>query len=301
MIIVDLSQIIIAVAFQNLKEEPDKDVITSMVFKTLLSYKKRFGNKYGKIILAIDKIGIKSWRKIKYPFYKVRRKNKLQDEKTRATWEFIFECSSEIVSVCEEKMTWQTIGFDGAEADDVIAVLCELHGDVEPCLIISTDGDFLQLQKFKYVKQYSTLKKEFLTTDDPMQSVHVKILKGDVGDDIPNILSDNQCFITKKRQTSVTSAIINEWKIDPGNIIDKYKKRYIENRELIDFQYIPNEIREGILDVYSKTNGNPVSVLMEYFMKQKFIELLKEIDAFRVKVGEYEQPNKLCTNEDFFD
>ena len=64
---------------------------------------------------------------------------------------------------------------DHAEADDIIATLVmnreeKLNGVVseqEPILILSSDKDFVQLQRFENVKQYSPLKKKFLNTDNP--------------------------------------------------------------------------------------------------------------------------------------
>ena len=56
---------------------------------------------------------------------------------------------------------------DGAEADDVIAVLTArlaAHGSV---LILSSDKDFGQLQKYPNVTQYSPILKRFVKIDNP--------------------------------------------------------------------------------------------------------------------------------------
>ena len=54
---------------------------------------------------------------------------------------------------------------EGCEADDVIGALVhntQEFGNFEPIMIISSDKDFIQLQKFSNVKQFSPLQKKFL-------------------------------------------------------------------------------------------------------------------------------------------
>jgi hypothetical protein len=47
MILIDLSQIMFSTIFQNMKDGLNEDLARSMIFTTLLSHKKNFGQKFG--------------------------------------------------------------------------------------------------------------------------------------------------------------------------------------------------------------------------------------------------------------
>ena len=51
----------------------------------------------------------------------------------------------------------------------------------EDILILSGDKDFIQLQKFENVKQYSPTTKKYVDDLDPKQYVFEHIIKGDKG------------------------------------------------------------------------------------------------------------------------
>lgn len=302
MILIDLSQTIIAVAFQNFKGDYSKDLIRAMVFQTILSYKKKFGAKYGNVVLAVDSHGTPSWRKSKYPWYKVRRKNKLQDEKTRERWERIFECKNQIISEFKKNLTWKTVEVPGAEADDIIAVLGKTFGNYEPTLVVSTDGDFAQLQKYSQVAQWAAAQKKFLVVDDPKTALHLKILNGDKGDDIPNILSPNNSFTDGIRQKCITENVTNEWINNQKEMMAKYKNRYDENRELIDFDCIPDQVTNNILEAYDNAPVNGIQTLYKFFIASKMPRALEDIDLFKVKADSYAKTSTiLCSDGDFFD
>ena len=72
----------------------------------------------------------------------------------------------------------------GAEADDIIATLCgELEFDNGKTLILSGDKDFIQLQRYGNVTQYSPITKKFINGVELMSDyLNEHILKGDTGD-----------------------------------------------------------------------------------------------------------------------
>ena len=82
---------------------------------------------------------------------------------------------------------YKVMRVEGAEADDVIGTLND-HVSTNPNLIISSDKDFLQLQKYQGVSQWSPLTKTWVK-GDPEESLWEKMIKGDAGDGVPNILS----------------------------------------------------------------------------------------------------------------
>lgn len=301
MIFVDLSQTIISVVFQNLKGDFSADLSRAMVFQTLLSYRKKHGNKYGAMVLAYDNRDSKSWRKLKYKWYKANRNAKFEDPKEKEKWDKIFAVANQLIEEFKENLTWKIVGVPGAEADDVIAVLCKTFGDREPTLIISSDGDFPQLQKFKKVVQYSAIQKKFITVDDPVAYLHEKLLRGDSGDGIPNVLSPSNSLVDKIKQKSVTQAIRDEWMTEPLFLQDKYKDRFEENRELIDFEYIPTDIQEKIIQAYTDAPIHGIQTLYKFFIKSRMTRILPEMDMFKVKPESYTNATNIHSDEDFFD
>ena len=67
----------------------------------------------------------------------------------------------------KQNFPYRVIEVDGAEADDIIAVLAAQFSETENVLILSSDKDFVQLQKYSNVTQYSPILKRFISTEDP--------------------------------------------------------------------------------------------------------------------------------------
>lgn len=307
MILVDLSQTIIAVALKNVTGDFNLGLVRSMILTTLLSYKNKFSAQYGNIVLAVDSIDAKSWRKKKFKFYKApRRLNQTQAEKEQ--WEKIFAVSNQFISEAKTILPWKVVAVtmqdeDGtksaAEADDVIAVLAKHAAKTEKVLIIATDGDFEQLQKYKNVFQWSPIQKKMLVSDAPERNLHEKILRGDPGDGIPNILSIETAFIEKIKQKSITKHILEQWHSNPKSLIDQRDAKYRveQNRELIDFEHIPEKLATLILETYASADTAPVSKLYQYLVENRMSRLLEHIQDFKVRNSEYV---KICPDDDFF-
>ena len=84
-------------------------------------------------------------------------------------WAMIFETLHKIKDEIKEFFPYPVVQIDGAEADDIIGTLCMKNGsqglrtfNTEKILILSSDKDFMQLQKFVNVEQYSPMQKRFV-------------------------------------------------------------------------------------------------------------------------------------------
>ena len=78
-------------------------------------------------------------------------------------------------------------------------------------MIVSNDKDFQQLQRYPNVHQYSPLKKTQLVCENPEKFLLEHIIKGDVSDGVPNILSDDDVFVNKeKRQKPCGGKKVNQ-------------------------------------------------------------------------------------------
>ncbi|MGA0233901.1 MAG: hypothetical protein ACO3MB_13640 [Saprospiraceae bacterium] len=152
MIVIDYNQIAIATFMAEIGGRKDieinPDLLRHMVINTIRSYKTKFGNEYGDLVIACDNRHY--WRRKVFPFYKAHRKK--AREASELDWSAIFDALSMIRNELAEYFPYPVIDVTGAEADDVIGTLAEYSQESgEPFLIISGDHDFNQLQKWSNV------------------------------------------------------------------------------------------------------------------------------------------------------
>ena len=57
-------------------------------------------------------------------------------------------------------------------------------------------------------------------------------------------------------------------------------KRFEENRVLIDFNYIRQDIKDGILETFTNSKPVPKGKMYSYFVKNQLVKLLPEISQF---------------------
>jgi hypothetical protein len=299
MIIVDFNQTAISTLMGELGGRTDveirKDLIRHMIVNAIRSYKVKFGAEFGDIVIACDNRHY--WRKDKFPYYKASRKKSRAD--SGFDWKLIFDTLSEIRAELHAFFPYTVVDSDGAEADDVIAVLAEwtqtndlrqdgMFGDLvpQPVLILSGDHDFIQLQKYKNVQQFSPIHKKWVKPDASIPSYLMEhIIKGDKGDGIPNILSPDDCFVTETRQKPITAKKLEAWeKISPDdfhNHVDvETQRNFNRNRYLIDFDYIPDAVRGHILDAWNNRVKKDRSQLLNYFMEHKMKNMIEHLGEF---------------------
>jgi len=135
-------------------------------------------NEYGEIVLCCD--NKRYWRKEVFPYYKAGRKK--AREKSDLDWHLIFDILGRLKEELKENFPYKVIDVDGAEADDIIGTLVPRYANSEKVLILSSDGDFLQLQKWgSNVKQYNPALKKFINSTNPAEELKEKIIRGDKG------------------------------------------------------------------------------------------------------------------------
>ena len=185
----------------------------------------------------------------------------------------------------KENFPYKVIDVEGAEADDIIGTLVPRHIAHENIVIISSDGDFLQLQRYsgKYkVDQYNPAQKKFIKSEDPLVELKQKIIQGDKGDGIPNIFSPSDCFVREVRQKPITknslSKLLTEDIANSNN--DYVKSGFLRNQTLIDLSFIPKEIKEKIINSYEETKPAPRNKLFNYFVEKKLMNLMDNIGEF---------------------
>lgn len=267
------------------------NIIRHAILTGLKSYKEKFGSEYGDLVITCD--GKNYWRKDIFPYYKAHRKS--AREKSDLDWKLIFNTISDISDDLDKYFPYKVIRLDKIESDDIIATICKWtqtngtvdHGmfeDKQKVLIISSDGDFAQLQKYDNVKQWSPIQKKMIYCKNPREALIEKICCGDPGDGFGNILSDDDVFVNEeKRQKPFKKARLAEFYELGINACknDQEKRNYQRNESLASFEMIPQEIQQRIIEAYEtvKPKVTKQSVL-NYLVKHKCRLLLNDIEGF---------------------
>ncbi len=278
-ILIDYNQVSIANLMQQPENDLGIDLFRHMVLQSIKYYRTKFVNRFGEVIICCDNKNY--WRKKIFPQYKINRKRTKQYQ-TR-DWDMVFKCLNRVREELKENFPYVVLEIVSAEADDIIGVLSEHL--TEDTVIVSGDKDFLQLQKFDHISQYSPNRQDMIETDDAAEYKRVHILKGDPSDGVPNFLSPDNTFEDRIRQTPLSNRKIKEWSgLEPEIFCDyKMMKYYERNRSLIDLDYVPDNIRENILSDYKYQLNNGYgdrSKLLPYFIEHRLKQLTEVIDEF---------------------
>ena len=289
MIVVDFSAISIAVIFSQPTQALNEEMIRHSILNSLRMYNVKYRDEYGEMIIACDHA---SWRKSVFPQYKAARKK--NREKSKIDWTDVFSMIDKVKAELHEFFPYQMLHTYGAEADDIIATLVEStqeFGNHEKVMIISSDKDFIQLQKYSNVKQFSPGQKKAVTDPSPEMYLFEHVLRGDSGDGVPNVLSDDDVFTSKSRQTPLTKVKIKKWHEeaktkDLKDVLDeKTYRNYIRNQTMIDLSKIPIDIVEAINENYDKEKANKKdnSKILNYLITNQCKQLVNCADEFFTK------------------
>jgi hypothetical protein len=158
----------------------------------------------------------------------------------------------------------------------------------ENVLILSSDGDFLQLQQYNTkenkfsIKQYNPAQKKLIKSANPLAELKEKIIKGDKGDGIPNIYSPADCFVRDLRQKPITKGTLSKLMAeDFSNYSDEnIKIGFSRNQLLIDLRHIPTDVKGRILESYENVKPAPKNKLLNYFISKKLKNLMDVIEDF---------------------
>jgi 5'-3' exonuclease len=273
MILCDFSMIAISNLMSYMSYNPNDqlnvELVRHITLNALRSYKKQFSRKYGDMVICCDSRSY--WRKSVFPHYKAKRKKAREDSKH--DWKFIFDTLSQIKLELKHSMPYRVVEVEGAEGDDVIASLAMRYSGTEPILILSSDKDFVQLQRYPDVAQYNPTMKRFIETPDPDLFTKEHIIRGDSNDGIPNALSPADTFVSGGRQKRLNTEKVGEW-------LTQDPKDYEPNQQLIDLNYIPKAIREQIEQEFMLSKPANTMAMADYFIANDLQSLMEVMDEF---------------------
>ena len=277
MILLDFNQTMISNLMAQLGNHTniplEEGLFRHMVMNSLRSYKLKFANEYGEIVIACDDRNY--WRKNLFPYYKANRKK--NREASEIDWSLVFSSFDKIKQELKEYFPYRVIQVESAEADDIIATLAGY--DNQNTLILSGDKDFIQLHS-DTIKQYDPIRKKSITHDNPVGYLYEHVLKGDAGDGIPNILSDDDTFVSDKRQKPLTQKKINEIASSTIDSNHPLWKNWCRNSQLINLGSVPLNIKVQICDQYDQQANKDRSKILNYMIQYKLKHLTEHVGDF---------------------
>ena len=284
MILVDMNQISLASVMMHLnitkRDSVESGMVRHMILNSLRMYRERFFKEYGELVICYDSKHY--WRRDIFPQYKAGRK-KTRDSSSH-DWNDIFEFLNAFKDEMIEFMPYKVLEVYGAEADDIIYTLThEFESDNGKTLILSGDKDFIQLQRYGNVTQYSPITKKFINGVVWNEYLDEHILRGDTSDGVPNVLSPDNTFVDGLRQRPLGKKKIQSWvehNIEDVLPSDEVKRNYQRNKKLIDLTEVPQELFMEITQTWAEAKANPRSKLLNYFIQNRLSDLMDCIGDF---------------------
>ena len=284
MILVDMNQISLASVMMHLnitkRDSVESGMVRHMILNSLRMYRERFFEEYGELVICYDSKHY--WRRDIFPQYKAGRK-KTRDSSSH-DWNDIFEFLNAFKDEMIEFMPYKVLEVYGAEADDIIYTLThEFEYDNGKTLILSGDKDFIQLQRYGNVTQYSPITKKFINGVVWNEYLDEHILRGDTSDGVPNVLSPDNTFVDGLRQRPLAKKKIQSWvehNIEDVLPNDEVKRNYQRNKKLIDLTEVPQELFMEITQTWAEAKSNPRSKLLNYFIQNRLSDLMDCIGDF---------------------
>ena len=285
MVLVDFNGLAIGSIMGQLNrgEELSTNLVKHIILNNLRMYRKKYPEgEYNKIIICCDS---PSWRKDVYPEYKANRKT--ARAKDKHDWPMIFDLIDETLNDIRTNFPYAVIKIDKAEADDIIGALTKhqadkvLHG---PVVIISADKDFIQLQKYGLVTQWSPLFDKLVVDHTPSKYLFDHILKGDSSDGVPNVLSNDDVFVTHTRQHPMTKKKLAAYWESRDNLKDVMPqhvfRNYMRNREMIDLERTPENIKQESISQYENYKYPDKSNILNYLIENRMKMLVELASEF---------------------
>lgn len=279
MILVDYSGIAISNIFTQ-KMDVSEHLVRHMILNSLRMYNLKHRKEYGQMVIACDG---GSWRKQIYPQYKAHRKATRDD--SGLDWTEFFRILTLVRNEIAENFPYKVVHINNIEADDIIGTLTEKtqnFGQHEPVMIISSDKDFIQLQQYSNVKQFSPMTKSFIKEKDPVKYLFDHTVRGDSGDGIPNILSPDNTFVDKIRQKPVSAKKVDEWYASRSSLDtvmnQETYRNFQRNMALIDLSKIPQDKKDSIINTFD--SAKPNSNILNYLISKRCTQLIECAEEF---------------------
>lgn len=267
-LLIDFNNLSIRNLFADTKTDHVKENFAfhkHLVLTSILSSLKKF-NPF-EVLLAVDDVA--NWRKLVYPKYKANRK--VMRDASDFDWKAYYKYIDEFLKDLKE-LPFKILKVSYTEADDIIAVLSKKFYDKEN-IIVTADKDYIQLLKYSNNKLFDPIKKKFIEDKNPFQSLQIKLLTGDKGDNVPSVrdrMGEKTAF------KILESGQLNELLKD-----ETFNKNFIRNKKLISFEEIPETVQKAIIKTYDeyKLKTGPQDYY-SWFIKHRLRKLSEDLSIY---------------------
>ena len=130
--------------------------------------------------------------------------------------------------------------------------------------------------------------KKFVKDKNPRLYSMTHIFKGDGGDGVPNVLSDDNVFVEGFRQKPITQKKIDNiiQDLEEGELLyaASWYRNYCRNKKLIDLTETPEDLRKQIINNFM--DQDPASLyskkgkVFPYLVAKRCNELIKSVQEF---------------------
>ena len=294
-IYLDFSGSMFAALHVDLKagEKPDVNYLRYLIINNIRFYNKKFSSEFGMMHICLDS---SSWRDTVFSQYKYeRRAGRAQDNND---WDEIFNDITLIQSEVKEHLPFPVIQANGAEADDIIGVLCEYNQ--EPSVVVSNDKDFGALLKYKHISRYRPIVKgvEKTPITDAERFEFDLILSGDKSDGIPSIRCNDNFYVDQHKAKLANEPIVrappvsaklknscyeafNQSEAELEKVMGKFLyKNYLRNRLLISLDYVPDDVKVAIHKSVHEASPAKIMKTLQFLMQNRMQRLVAEIKDF---------------------
>lgn len=281
MIVIDYQPTAIAALYASsggkIEDGFDPGLVRHIILNSIRSTRVRLRARYGETVIACDHTD--NWRKKVFPYYKARRAE--GRDASPVDWGEVFRTFDEVRAELEAYSHYRVVRVEGCEADDVIGTLIRDTED-EAC-IVSTDRDFIQLHRPGIVQWDPRKHKHVGGTIPPRVVLKEKIIRGDPGDGVPNFLSDDDCFVVRKKQKSIFAAKVARWlEQTPEEICgddERLLRNWKRNEVMIDLSRTPESLQAAIRDKYAGEAGKK-NRFFEYMVQFRLRNLTEHLSDF---------------------
>ena len=207
----------------------------------IVAFKKKHKFEWNRLFFVRDCQKERIWRMKLYGEYKKNREDRNLDFDPT-----VFTHTYEvIIPHMLQKYGMHMIGYDCAEADDVVAVLHNYIRKNQPersILILTNDNDYVQLAD-KHTTIVNCNKADLCarTSEDALSCFALwKVIKGDESDNIPSIekkIGDKAALKLAQSPELLAAKLASSHEV---------AAQFNLNKKLIDFEEIPADIRSGI-------------------------------------------------------
>lgn len=231
---------------ENITDLSTDEEFFQIMKKQFVKVTKKFRYKYKVLYKNIfyikDSPSEHNWRKTVYDDYKTNRKNTKYKKKSFNLGNVFKRVYAEIYPELKKTFDINIIQINNAEADDTISVMTRLIPSNISVYIISSDTDYLQLLNRRNTFIYS-LNGNFINNKlngkTAEEKLLHKIILGDKTDNIPPCIPNNKLANYYLENLEELWEYLN----NDNELLEKFNR----NRTLIDFNYIPDSIKNDII------------------------------------------------------